>query len=154
MWNWETNRKLRRWTEWRHSSTGHSVFLWSASGCLSAVWVLSEKTACQITRKPNQSTKISNLILQSASLCLYILLEGKKESWTAGWLFYADTGAVRSAGIKPGSGKDRAVSGTVDSAFCYQQSVRFGRRTIWLDWASISICSGKMMLYISSLSNW
>lgn len=58
------------------------------------------------------------------------LLEGKKESGAAGRLFCADAGAVRAVGIRPGGGKNRAVSGSVDNAFCHQQSVRFGRGAV------------------------
>ena len=40
--------------------------------------MFSAKAACQIPRKPDQGAKIPDLILQSAPLCLCILLEGKK----------------------------------------------------------------------------
>ena len=78
-------------------------------------------------------------------------------------LFCADAGAVRSAGIWPGGGKNRAVSWTVDNAFCHQQSVRFGRGTFWLGRTGISICAGKVIMPMilgsfsritSCLSNW
>ena len=53
-----------------------------------------------------------------------------KKNGAAGRLFCADAGAVRSVGIRPGGGKNRAVSGAVDNAFCHQQSVRFGRGVV------------------------
>ena len=85
-----------------------------------------------LTRFPESRIKVQKTQISYYNRHLYACVSflKVKKSGAARRLFCAYAGAVCSAGIRPGGGKNRAVSGTVDNAFCHQQPGRFGRRTV------------------------
>ena len=129
----------------------HLAFLWSAPNRLSFVWAFLERAVYPLSRKPNQGARSPNLILQSASLCLRIFPEGQKEGGSVQGLFCTYIGTARPAGVRPGGGKNRTVSGTVDNAFCHHQTVGFGQRIIRLDGTGVPFCPIKVILINYSL---
>ena len=79
-----------------------------------------------LARFPESRIKVQKSQISYYNRHLYAgvsFFEGKKEGRVAGALFCAYVGAACAAGIRPGGGKNRAVSGAVDDPFCHQQSV-------------------------------